>query len=44
MLDSVKEQPEVCRADALEISTLLINLLGQIKDSDPQLLAIQSIL
>jgi hypothetical protein len=35
MLDSVKEQPEVCKADALEISTGLISLLGQIKDADP---------
>lgn len=44
MLDSVKDQPEVCKADAMEISTNLIHLLGQIKDSDPQLLAIQNIL
>ncbi len=44
MLDSVKDKPEVCRQDALEISTGLIQLLGQIKDSDPQLLAIQNIL
>lgn len=44
MLDSLKDQPEVCKADAMEISTSLIHLLGQIKDSDPQLLAIQNIL
>jgi len=41
-LNSVKDQPEVCKSDAFEVSTLLTNLLNsdKIKETDPQSLAI----
>ncbi|CDW84107.1 importin beta- [Stylonychia lemnae] len=46
ILNSVKDQTDICRSDALEVSTLLTTLLNsdKIKDSDPQSLAIQNTL
>lgn len=40
ILDSVKEKPELCRADALEITTVLVAQLHNMEDTDPQLQAI----
>jgi len=38
----VKDQPEVCKSDAFEVSTLLVTLLNsdRILETDPQSLAI----
>lgn len=35
ILDSVKDQPEVCRVDALEITTQLVGSLKHLEDTDP---------
>jgi hypothetical protein len=40
ILDSVKDQPELCRADALEITTTLVASLKTLEDTDPQITAI----
>lgn len=44
ILDSVKDQPEICVADANEISQSLISLLNSntLDEADPQILAIQN--
>jgi hypothetical protein len=42
ILESVKDNTELCRADALEITTVLVAQLATIEDTDPQLQAIQN--
>ena len=44
ILDSVKDQSEICGADANEISQSLISLLNSntLDEADPQILAIQN--
>lgn len=42
ILDSVKDQPDLCRADALQITETLVGLLKTIEETDPQLQAIQN--
>ncbi|TNV74745.1 hypothetical protein FGO68_gene4951 [Halteria grandinella] len=46
ILTAVKDQPEVCKADALEVATVLTTMLnsGRIADTDAQFLAIQNTL
>lgn len=35
ILDSVKDKPELCRQDALEITTELVQSLATMEDTDP---------
>lgn len=42
ILDSVKDQQDLCRADALEITTALVGSLKSLEESDPQITAIQN--
>jgi hypothetical protein len=38
----MKDKPEVCKADAMEVAQILTTLLnsGKVQEADPQLLAI----
>lgn len=42
----MKDKPEICKGDALEVAQLLTTLLnsGSVSEADPQLLAIQNTL
>ena len=42
----MKDKPEVCKSDAIEVAQVLTTLLnsGKIEDADPQLLALQDTL
>lgn len=43
IIEGMKEQPDVVQADAINVSNMLIQLLNSgLKDSDPQVLAIQN--
>jgi len=42
ILDSVKDQQDLCRVDALEITTALVGSLKNLDESDPQITAIQN--
>ena len=46
ILTAVKDRPDICRADALEVAATLTRLLnsGTVAESDPQVLAIQNTL
>ncbi len=45
-MTAVKDMPELCKSDALEVAAILTQLLnsGTILESDPQILAIQNTL
>lgn len=46
ILTSVKDKPEICKADAIDICKMIVEILvsGNLKDSDPQLTAIPNTL
>ena len=46
IFDSVKDQPQICKDDALQVTQLLTDLLnsGKLEDSDPQIITMQGAL